>query len=223
MSQDPYASYDAAYVLGALSAQDRQDFERHMQDCPACARAVRELAGLPGLLTRVNPPDIAEVPDAESPPPSVLARVVHRVARRRRIRRATRAGTLLLAAALIVVAVLVPDWSPEGPAGSDVELISMADVDAGPTPVRAAAGLVDMRWGTRVDVRCSYPAPDEFRGWSYVLVLRERDGDTRRIASWKGVAGKTFRITAATALRESDIVALELRTASGRTLLRLRI
>jgi hypothetical protein len=47
---DPFREWDAAYVLGALSADDRRDFERHLQTCPHCARAVAEVAGMPGLL-----------------------------------------------------------------------------------------------------------------------------------------------------------------------------
>ncbi|WP_212754237.1 zf-HC2 domain-containing protein [Nakamurella aerolata] len=50
-----FADWDGAYVLGALSAEDRRAFEMHMGACAACRRAVAELAGLPGLLARVDP------------------------------------------------------------------------------------------------------------------------------------------------------------------------
>ena len=60
--------YDAgSYVLGALSPEDRVAFERHLPGCPACAQSVRELAGLPGLLSRIP----AETFEAErSGPPA---------------------------------------------------------------------------------------------------------------------------------------------------------
>lgn len=54
-----YADRDAAYVLGALSSTERQDFERHLHSCPRCTEAVSELAGMPGLLARVDPDDVA--------------------------------------------------------------------------------------------------------------------------------------------------------------------
>lgn len=54
-----YADWDAAYVLGALSSAERQDFERHLHSCPRCTEAVSELAGMPGLLARVDPDDVA--------------------------------------------------------------------------------------------------------------------------------------------------------------------
>lgn len=53
---DPFTSYDAAYVLGALSPQDRSDYEAHLPECERCARAVRELAGMPGLLGLLGHP-----------------------------------------------------------------------------------------------------------------------------------------------------------------------
>ena len=48
------AHLDGAYVLGSLSPSERQQFERHLRVCVDCARSVQELAGLPGLLTRVD-------------------------------------------------------------------------------------------------------------------------------------------------------------------------
>jgi sugar phosphate isomerase/epimerase len=47
---DPFVTFDAAYVLGALSPQDSAAFEAHLGHCERCARSVRELTGLPGLL-----------------------------------------------------------------------------------------------------------------------------------------------------------------------------
>lgn len=54
MTPDEFAIYDAAYVLGALAPQERQAFEEHLQECPRCTEAVRELAALPGLLARAH-------------------------------------------------------------------------------------------------------------------------------------------------------------------------
>ena len=53
MTTDEFATYDGAYVLGALSPADRRDFEEHLRVCAACAGSVSELAGLPGLMSKV--------------------------------------------------------------------------------------------------------------------------------------------------------------------------
>ncbi|MGY4857429.1 anti-sigma factor family protein [Cryobacterium sp. AP23] len=61
---DRFREWDAAYVLGALSAEDRRDFERHLQTCPACAGAVAELAGLPGILSALPVAEAVAIADA---------------------------------------------------------------------------------------------------------------------------------------------------------------
>ena len=54
-THDDYASWDGAYVLGALSPADRRAYEEHLRDCDECVRSLSELAGLPGILGRVVP------------------------------------------------------------------------------------------------------------------------------------------------------------------------
>ncbi|MGN6575193.1 MAG: anti-sigma factor family protein, partial [Nocardioides sp.] len=81
-----YAHLDGSYVLGALSPVERQDYERHLDDCPSCARAVQELAGLPGLLGKTDLAAI-ESPAVEAPlPDTLLPHLVHEVRRQQRRR-----------------------------------------------------------------------------------------------------------------------------------------
>ncbi len=81
---DPYSDWDAAYVLGSLSGAERREFERHLLECDSCSASVAELAGLPGLLSKV-PADEAAGMLTRSPevpmPPTLLPRLV-RSARR---------------------------------------------------------------------------------------------------------------------------------------------
>ena len=50
---DPFIQDDAAYVMGALNAEDRRAFEAHLEECPRCAQSVAELSGLTDLLDKV--------------------------------------------------------------------------------------------------------------------------------------------------------------------------
>ena len=54
-----YAMWDAAYVLGSLSATERREFEAHLADCPPCREAVAQLSGLPALLSRLDRHEVA--------------------------------------------------------------------------------------------------------------------------------------------------------------------
>jgi hypothetical protein len=59
------ATWTGAYVLGSLSLDDRTTFEKHLPDCTTCSRTLVELAGLPGLLSRVT---VDEVDPPATPP-----------------------------------------------------------------------------------------------------------------------------------------------------------
>ena len=51
---DTYLTWDAAYVLGALSGEDRREYESHLAECARCRSAVGELGGMPGLLSLLD-------------------------------------------------------------------------------------------------------------------------------------------------------------------------
>src|SRR3954465_4019350 len=86
MSACEYAELDGSYVLGGLSPAERQAYERHLATCESCARSVRELAGLPGLLARVDPVILEPAPAVEPVPATLLPSLVREVGRVRRRR-----------------------------------------------------------------------------------------------------------------------------------------
>lgn len=88
-----YAMWDAAYVLGSLSATDRREFEAHMGVCPSCRSAVAELSGMPALLSQLDRDELAAI-DVEtdqadrnggepSLPPELLPSLLAKVSWRR--------------------------------------------------------------------------------------------------------------------------------------------
>ncbi|MGX1881998.1 anti-sigma factor [Streptomyces sp. NPDC055287] len=61
MSTAELHTLTGAYALHALSAEERSEFERHLEDCPPCAQEVRELtetAGRLGLAVTMTPPAV---------------------------------------------------------------------------------------------------------------------------------------------------------------------
>ena len=99
---DPYATWDAAYVLGSLSGSERREFEAHLATCPRCSAAVAELSGIPALLAQLTPAEVEALDDpaAEEPPmrPEVLDTLMQKVQWRRR--RTRRLSVITLAAGL---------------------------------------------------------------------------------------------------------------------------
>ncbi|MFF5988716.1 zf-HC2 domain-containing protein [Prauserella flavalba] len=207
---DPFATFDAAYVLGALSPEDRAAFEQHLPHCGSCARAVRELAGLPGLLAQV---DVRGRPDQEPPPPDLLPTLLATVRRQRRRRALTAlaaAGAAVAACVALVVALVLPGGEPPRD-----EMTAL-----GAYPVQASVNLTEADWGTRVDMSCSYRGG---KGGDYILVAVQADGTVRQLASWYAVPQDTAELSIGTTLRRADIDALEIRLPHGPALLRLPV
>lgn len=213
---DSFAEFDAAYLLGALSPEDRSAYEQHLMVCEHCSRSVRELAGLPGLLAQS---DIGAANDAGVPPKTSLPSLAARVRRGRRMRLLAFAGTAALAVAAGCLAVLLLVRSPGAgePAGPGVAG-GAAMAPLGPFPVTASVSVTEMGWGTKVDMSCSYRGE---AGGDYILVAVGPDGRvTGRLAWWHAVPEDTTRMSVGTELRRSDIRALEVRTPTGLPVLR---
>lgn len=233
----PHGSADAAYVLGALGARERLDFERHLAGCAECTQAVGDLAGLPGLLGRLDPGVVEStddpVPDTLLP---ALTREVQRRTRAARWRRTVLPAVAAAALAVLVtttVATLLGDDGAGPVADPPATSASTSDPAAAPArmtpvgqvPVRATVTLEDVTWGTRLGLDCTYDTasveyslPPEV---DYLLYVRTRDGRTERVGSWRSVDGQTMRLSAGTAASRDEIASVEVRAPDGRVVLLL--
>ena len=224
-----FAEWDAAYILGALSASDRRSFEAHLAGCDECRRAIAEVAPTIGLLGRVErrraaslsredvapsePDPSAPSPDAvDGPDPALrdqIAGVVTKAARRRR--RMRWAGGLAATAA-VVVAIVVAVSIAVAPAMRNVTVVAMDNL-AG-APLTASVELVDVAWGTRIDLACTYGDTENGAGdgWPYVLTVTAKDGSIAEVSSWRALPGRTARLSAGTAWDAGEIATVEIRT-----------
>lgn len=230
----PFGHDDAAYVLGALSPTDRLAFERHLAGCEECNRAVRDVAGLPGLLARVDASVLEQEPIDEPLPETLLPSMSRALRRSERRRTYAMVGASAAAAAVLVggagLALAQLDDDPgtraETPSADARPLVAAQPMEAvGEVPVRARVRLEPVTWGTRVDLTCTYePDSVEYElppAVDYTLFVRARDGHTEQIGSWRSQAGGPMRIVAATATRAADLSSVEVRTPRGDTVLQL--
>lgn len=227
-----FAHQDGSYVLGALSPAERQEFERHLAGCDACSRSVRELAGLPGLLARVDPAVLTAPLVTEPLPESLLPTLVQHARRTQR-----RRVLLITAAAAVVAALLVlgafavtrgldggqaPAAAPSTQTATPPVGLSMSPI--GHVPVSANLALTGVLWGTRLELTCSYTGGGEYGTpppQSYTMFVHTRDGKDEQVASWRGLPGRTMHLAAATAQSRTDITSVVVRNSSGRAVLRL--
>jgi hypothetical protein len=187
---------------------------------------VRQLAGLPGLLSRVDTTVLDDVPADEPVPDFLLPNLVREVRRSRR-RRFLIVGGAAAAAVVAVLALALPGLLDDDktappvavPAGQPMTTI-------GGAPVHAKLALEPVTWGTRLQLACTYDPDDAAWGnddgphrVTYTIVVRTRDGQTEQVGTWRSLEGRTMHLTAATAANRQDIAAVEVRTTDGRTVL----
>jgi len=223
-----FALDDAAYVLGALSPAERREFETHLKGCAECAGSVGQLAGLPGLMSRVS---VEQLTAEAEPLPTTLLQSLARAVRRERGRRRLVVWAAAAAAACLVVVGAVAITRPDSPARAPVTssasplsgTANLALTAVVPSPITAHARLVDMAWGTRIDLTCLYstkglyPANES----SYALVVIDRSGAAEQVATWSAVPDREFTVMGASSRARRDIAAVEIRTLSGQVILRL--
>jgi len=222
---------DGAYVLGSLSPTERKEFEQHLAGCKECARNVRQLAGLPGLLARVDRA-VLEDPDVVEPVPDTLLPALVRDARREGRRRTLVTAGLAAAAAVVVVGVplgvsgvLEGHRTPSSPVAS-ASPVAQRMVPVGDVPVRASLAFASVTWGTRLDLTCTYaPNGEQYHHLpprvTYALVVRTRDGRTEQVGTWRSLEGRTMRLTAGTSSPRNQIASVQVRTTEGRPVLEL--
>ncbi len=217
---DRFATWDAAYVLGALSPVERREYEEHLAGCPACQAAVSELAGLPGLLAQVPPEDgalLAAAPGAEvlddGPPPDLLARIRARPDRRWRLARTLvgAAAALVLVLGGIAYAVGLP------PFASAPRRVAFESVR--PTALTAVVDVIPIDDGTKIEVQCVYGQSNEpspgggYGNADYTIYVVDRDGNASQLKVWPVKPNRTMTPDGTTRLKVRQIEAVEIRYA----------
>ena len=224
---DPYATWDAAYVLGSLSGNERREFEAHLATCPRCSAAVAELSGIPALLAQLTPVEVEALDDpaAEAPPmrPEVLDTLLQKVEWRRRRTRRLSVITLAAAAAVLAIALVVgilPGIIGKGddqPMASEVTMSKVAE-----TPINAAVTLTGFGWGTRIDMVCTYgdyASRGQATTENLSMVLVDHNGTQSEIATWVGVNGATALPSGNTTMQKDQIKSVQLVDTDTRAVL----
>ena len=213
---DRYAEWDAAYVLGGLSAAARLEFEDHLGGCAECGARVAELAGMPGILGRLDAAAAAALRDLPAEPATEGTGPIAHLARR--VHRRRRAVALAGAAAVVVAATGGALLGSAGlaPAAAGMRLAPVAG-----SAVSAELTATAVPWGTRLSWSCTYP--DGGAGYAptgYRLVVTTREGAARTVATWAGHGDGASGLSAATSVPRSDIRSIDIRATDGEVLAR---
>lgn len=220
MTADAYTRLDAAYLLGALDADERLAYEAHLATCQRCRASLDEISAIPPLLAGQDDAVLA-APPAAAPTPipdTLLPRLLQAAGRERARRRWLTAGLGLVAAACAVALTVIA--LPSGSGGSRPAPRAMTALTA--TPVNATVSLQPAPWGTEIDLTCWYRAgatvPPSDR---YELVAHDAGGATYNLGSWRLAPGRRVIFTSGTALAETQIKNLQITQPNGPAILTL--
>jgi hypothetical protein len=215
--EDDLAEWDAAYVLGALSLQDRRTYENYLAANPSRATELTELAGMPGILKALSPEeavaltDLAGAAPAEDRPDNV-ASLAHAAAKRQqRSRRTWLAAAVATAAAFLIAGGLVgATVFPRSAAPT--QTVAMQAMQ--PTPrggLTAELAVTQKKWGTELNWACQYTKDWSRNVHSYDIVVTTHDGVQRSVGSWKPAGDEATGLSAATSIPASQIRTVDIR------------
>jgi anti-sigma factor RsiW len=226
-----YTFWDAAYVLGSLSASERHEYEAHLHSCQPCREAVVEISGMPALLSRLDHDEVAAIDErhgGSSPTPPMrpeLLMSLRAKAQRRRRRSRLATWTLATAAAAVIVVVGVfialqsnPGTSTPPPPRADT---AVAMTQMTPSAFTATVSATSQQGGTTIDMWCTYgqwPAgahheEDQDAGDKLVMLVVGRDGNQDEVATWVALEGTTATPHGHTSMPVEQIAAVRVVSA----------
>jgi hypothetical protein len=216
---DPFVHFDGAYVLGALDADDRAAFEAHLATCDACRARVEEVRPTAALLAGMTGADLLAEP---VPMPDTLLPGLLRKAGVERTRRRWLTASLAAVAAACLIALVVVVWpstKAAGPARQQLQAVQAS-------PVRATAALVDRKWGTEIDLRCTYSLDSDggaVPAVPYRLIVVDTSNKSYDAGSWTLVRGGTTTFTGGIAVPRDKIAKVQVTWPNGKPILQLTL
>jgi anti-sigma factor RsiW len=204
-----------AYVMGALTPEERDVIEAHLSDCPACVEELAGLTSLPLFLDLVSGEEVALMgSDAAGPDAGLVDRVVaaalaeRRTARRKRWLVSVAAGVVLIAGSSVAGVALSSNDSP--PAAHSVTFSATDST----THAWAEIAVQQKLWGASLSLKLSgVPAGEHCK-----LVAIGRDGSSDVAASWEATYKGSATLTGATSLQLASTASYDIVTFDGKQL-----
>lgn len=219
MTDDDLAEWDAAYVLGALSLEDRRTYEGYLAANPARATELTELAGMPGILNALSRDeavaltDLAGAPLSESRPDNV-ASLAHAAAKRQQRSRRTWLAAAVASAAALLIAGAVVGATVFPQSSAPTQTVAMQAMQ--PTPrvgLTAQLAVTEKKWGTELNWACQYTKDWSRNVHSYDIVVTTHDGVQKTVGSWKPAGDEATGLSAATSIPTAQIRTVDIRVS----------
>ena len=205
-----------AYVLGALTPDEREVIDAHLNSCPECTDELDELTRLPVLLDLLPVEEVVAMgtgaarPSADLVDRVVAVAVAERRSQRRRRWLASVAAAVVLIAGSSAAAV---DLSSGGSSPHQTGVV--LDATNKTTGTWARIDVASKQWGASLDLTLTgVPAGEHCR-----LVAVGRDGSSEVAGSWEVTYAGRATVTGATSLQLASTASYDIVTFDGKKLL----
>ncbi len=222
---DTYRDWDAAYVLGALSPDDRRTYEAFLAENPDRAKDVSEISGIPGLLKGLSlsaalalTTDVSLQEKRSDVPADVSSLTRSLRVRRRKARVIYTVALLSIAASTLLIGLRVgqDQGKVSGATASERTIVSsVAMASNEPNTVAANLSATRKPWGTLLDINCTYSSRWSNRAETLDLVITTTTGARVLVATWASAGHAAKGIAAATQLPVDEIRSISIQ--DGRT------
>jgi anti-sigma factor RsiW len=223
IAEDRFATWDAAYVLGSLSAAERREFESHLTQCPHCREAVAELSGMPALLSQLDRSEVLAMNESGSTAgtaaatpemsPELLPALLEKVRWRRRRTRLTAWVASAAAAAVLAIGVFVGVQGHLTTPAQQVTASAQPMAQVGTNLLTSTVAVTPQHWGTFINLRCVCLAPLTAHHDTLAMVVVGRDGSQTRLATWVADPGHTATPAASISMPMAQIAAVQVVSA----------
>ncbi|AGB24353.1 hypothetical protein Mycsm_04100 [Mycobacterium sp. JS623] len=221
MNDDDIAEWDAAYVLGALSLDERRTYESYLAANPARAAELTEFAGLPGILNALSRDeavaltDLAGAPPAEQRPDNI-ASLAHAAAQRQQRSRRMWLATAVTSAAALLIAGGIVGATVFPNSAAPTQTVAMQAMQ--PTPrggLTAELAVTEKKWGTELNWACQYTKDWSRNVASYDIVVTTHDGAQKTVGSWQPAGDEATGLSAATSIPTKQIRTVDIRVSGS--------
>lgn len=227
---DRYREWDAAYVLGALSTDERREFERHLATCDACQSGVAELAGMPGLLMKIDATtaeallsDVVRENEFVLPLAPIQGLAQAALKRQSIMRRRIGAGMAVAASVVMVIGLIVGvNIGSSSNSGNTQNAVATTGIKVAMVPIGTNAMVVNLHvtkkaWGTQISWNCVYGSDSS--SWStpqaYDLVITDASGISTTVATWSQSGSSAKGLVASTGIPLSKIKTIDVRYSNS--------
>ncbi|UUO03518.1 hypothetical protein M4D79_11290 [Mycolicibacterium novocastrense] len=213
------AEWDGAYVLGALSPEDRLAYENFLAENPARAAELAGLAEMPAMLAALSREEAAALLDADEgsavEQSADVASLAQAAAKhQRRSRRTMLAATVAVAAALAVLGGVV--GATVFPRTSSVQTVAMEPMQPGQRQgLTAQLAVTEKKWGTELNWACEYTKDWARDVDSYDIVVTTHDGVQTAVGSWRPAGDEATGLSAATSIPTAEIRSIDIRVSGS--------